>query len=157
MLLTRRKRKEQREIVTYLNNKAIPQVNRLKYLGIIFDRKLTFKEHIQHMAENCTKLIFSLSKTAKLNWGLDHKALKTKYVGAILRLLIYGAPVLIRALGKESYKAKLIRVKRLINIKIAKAYRTVSHEALCILTGMTPINIKIEEASQLYNQRKHKR
>ena len=43
---------------------------------------------------------------------------------------------------KESYKSKLIRVQRLVNIKMAKAYRTVSHEALCILTGMTPIEIK---------------
>jgi hypothetical protein len=50
----------------------------------------------------------------------------------------------------ESYKAKLIRVQRLINIKIAKAYRTVSNEALFILTGMTPIAIKIEEAAQIY-------
>ena len=41
-------------------------------------------------------------------------------------------------------------MQRLINIKIAKAYRMVSNEALCILTGMTPIAIKIEEAAQLY-------
>ena len=53
-------------------------------------------------------------------------------------------------MGKESYKSKLITVHWLINIKMAKAYRTVSHEALCILTGMTPIEIKIEEAAQLY-------
>jgi hypothetical protein len=104
---------------------------------MIFDQKLTFKEHLQHMAEKCTKLIFSLSKSAKLYWGLDHKALKTIYVGGILPLLTYGAPVWITALGKERYKTKLIRVQGLINIKIAKAYRTVSHEALCILTGMT--------------------
>jgi len=45
MLLTRRKRKDKKEIAVYLNNKAIPQVNSLKYLGIIFDYKLTFKEH----------------------------------------------------------------------------------------------------------------
>ena len=50
----------------------------------------------------------------------------------------------------ESYKTKLIRVQRLINIKIAKAYRTVSNGALCILIGMTPIAIKIEEAAQIY-------
>jgi len=47
MLLTRMKRKEKKEIVVYLNNKAILQVNSLKYLGIIFDSKLTFKEHIK--------------------------------------------------------------------------------------------------------------
>jgi len=33
---------------------------------------------------------------------------------------------------------------------MAKAYRTVSNEALCVLTGMMPIDIKIEEAAQLY-------
>jgi len=33
---------------------------------------------------------------------------------------------------------------------MAKAYSTVSHEALCTLTGMTPLEIKIEEAAQLY-------
>jgi len=67
MLLKRRKRKEQKEVAIHLNNKIIPQVHRLKYLGIIFDIKLTFKEHINCMANNCTKLIFSLSKAAKLN------------------------------------------------------------------------------------------
>ena len=53
---------------------------------------------------------------------------------------------------KRKYnRAKYIRVQRLINLRIAKAYRTVSHEALCILTGIPPINIKAEEAVALYN------
>ena len=33
---------------------------------------------------------------------------------------------------------------------MAKAYRTVSHEALCVVTGMMPIVIKIEEAAPIY-------
>ena len=52
----------------------------------------------------------------------------------------------IKALEKGSYKSKLLSVQRLIIIKIAKAYRTVSNEALCILSRLTPIAIKIEEA-----------
>jgi hypothetical protein len=35
---------------------------------------------------------------------------------------------------------------------MAKAYRTVSSEALCVITGMTPINLKIEQAARLYPQ-----
>jgi hypothetical protein len=50
----------------------------------------------------------------------------------------------------HSYKLKLIRVQRLINIKTAKAYHTLSNEALCMLTGLTPIAIKIKEAIQFY-------
>jgi hypothetical protein len=70
--------------------------------------------------------------------------------GGILPLLLYGAPVWKKAIDKVSYKLKLVRVQRLTNIKIAKAHRTVSNETLCILTGLTPITIKIEEAVQLY-------
>jgi hypothetical protein len=54
-------------------------VHNLKYLGIIFDSTLTFREHIHYMPEECTKLIFALSKSANLNWGLNQTALKTIY------------------------------------------------------------------------------
>jgi hypothetical protein len=150
MLTTRRKRKENKEGKIYLNNKPLTQVRSMKYLGIIFDYKLTFRKHINYMAEKCTKLIFSLSKSVKLNWGLQYAALKTIYTGAILPLLLYGAPVWNAAINIGSNKLKLIRVQRIINVKIAKAYRTVSNEALCTLTGLIPITIKIEEASQYY-------
>jgi len=38
-----------------------------------------------------------------------------------------------------------------MNILIAKAYRTRSSEALCILAGTTPIIIKAEEAAKRYD------
>jgi hypothetical protein len=65
----------------------------MKYLGTIIDHKLTFREHITHVTEKCRKIILALSKSAKLNWGLSHKALKTLYTEGIQPLLLYGAPV----------------------------------------------------------------
>jgi hypothetical protein len=106
---------------------------------------------ITHVTEKSTKLIFTLSKSAKLNWGLNHAALKTIYTGGILPLLLYGAPFWANIMDKTCYRQKVARVQRLINIKIAKAYRTVSNEVLCILTGLTPITIKIDEAAQLHH------
>jgi hypothetical protein len=38
----------------------------------------------------------------------------------------------------------------MINIKIAKAYRTISFEASCKLAGVPPIRIVIEEKARLY-------
>ena len=46
--------------------------------------------------------------------------------------------------------AKLKRVQRLININIARAYRTISHEALCVLTGITPIQIELRSQAKGY-------
>jgi len=92
-------------------------VHSIKYLGIIYDDKLTFREHIDYMAEKCTKLIFSVSKSAKLNWGLQHAALKTIYTGGIQPLLLYGAPVWNKAIDIGRNTHRLVRVQRLINIK----------------------------------------
>ena len=118
-------------------------MNQIQYLCILFDNKLTFREHINYIEEKCSKLIFSLARSAKVTWGLKHKALKTIYTGAILPLILYGAPVWEDVMERSCYKTKLVRIQILINIRIAKAYRTVSNEALCIITGLIPINIKI--------------
>ena len=41
-----------------------------------------------------------LGKTAKLNWGLGHKSLKTICKGALVPLMTYGAPVWEEAIKK---------------------------------------------------------
>jgi len=76
----------------YLNNKILEQVKKLKYLGIIFDSKMTFRDHVNYVEEKCTKLIFTLSKSGKLIWGLKHTSLKSMYAGGILPLILYEAP-----------------------------------------------------------------
>jgi hypothetical protein len=86
----------------------------MKSLGIIIDNKFKFSEHIKYAAEKCTKLIHSLSKSAKISWVLKHGALKTIYKGAILPLLLYGAPVLTEALPYKHNRLKYIRVQRII-------------------------------------------
>jgi hypothetical protein len=108
--------------------------------------KFKFSQLISYAAEKCTKLIYSLSKSAKISWGLKYEALKTMYKGVILPPLLYGAPVWTEAMKYAHNKLKYIRVQRLMNIRMAKAFCTASSKALCIVTGMTPIIIKTEVA-----------
>jgi len=51
----------------------------------------------------------------------------------------------------EHNRQKYIRVQCLINIRMVKVYYTTSSEVLCILTGMTPIIIKLAEVVQRNN------
>ena len=76
MLVSRRKRRKQREIKVYLNNKPLEQVIRMKYLGIIIDHKFRFQEHISYAAERWTTPSYSLSKMAKLSWELHMQQLR---------------------------------------------------------------------------------
>jgi len=69
----------------------------------------------------------------------------TIYKEAIFPLLSYGVQVWNEAMKYERNRKKYILVQRLISLSMANAYRTTSTEALCMLTGMTPIIIKLEE------------
>ena len=67
MLMSRMRRTERKEIEIYVNNRTLKQVNSIKYLGIIFNNKVTFRDHINYI-KKCTQLIFSLSNSAKITW-----------------------------------------------------------------------------------------
>jgi hypothetical protein len=118
------------------------------------DNKFKFRDHINHAAEKCTKLIYSLFKSAKITWGLRHEVLEMIYEGAILPLLMYGAPVWIDAIKYTYNRRKYIRAQRMINLRIAKAFCTTSNEAMCIVADTTPILLKIAEAVSIYNLKK---
>jgi len=77
-----------------------------KYLGIIFDSKLTYREHTNYIEEKCFRYIFSLARSAKITCGLKHKALKPINAGAILPLTLYGAPVWKGAIKEPATKPK---------------------------------------------------
>jgi len=74
MLISRRC-KERKAIDIYLKNNHLEQVEKIKYLGIIIDSKFKFTEHIKYITDRCTKLINTLSKSARINWGLRHETL----------------------------------------------------------------------------------
>jgi len=133
-----------------LNYKRLGQTEEMKYLGIYFDNRFNFNAHINNTVAKSIMLVNMLSRMAKLQWGLGHKALKTIYEGAIVPILTYGAPIWLEAIWKSKNLAKYKRIQRLINIKIAKAYRTVSYEASCVITGVRPIQITIEQKIQTY-------
>ena len=150
LVITKKKPKNKRDIRIFLNNKKLQQTDTLKYLGITIDRRFNFNQHIENITGKCIKTVYSLSKSAKINWGLKHEVLRIIYNGAILPIIAYGAPVWIECIKKKHNAHKIKRVQRLINLKIARAYRTTSHEALCVLTGITPILIELENQANLY-------
>ena len=49
------------------------------------------------------------------------------------------------SLKKQNNFGKYQRVQRMINIKISEAFSTLSYEASCVLAGVRPIRLAIEE------------
>ena len=70
-----------------------------------------------------------------------------------LSILRYGGPAWAKALRTKSYLDKLESTHRLISLRVASAYRTVSYDAICVIASMMPIGNIIKEDVECFEQR----
>ena len=95
-----RKRYNGKEVNIYWNYRKMDQCEEMKYLGIYFDSKFNFNAYIDYTVTKLIYFINMIARTARLQSGLGHKALKTIYEGAVVPILTYGAPVWVEAIRK---------------------------------------------------------
>ena len=76
-----------------LDGTLIPVVEETKFLGIIFDRKLTFIPHIKNLKAKCLKALNLLKVIAHTDWGADKKVLLNLYRTFVRSILDYGCIV----------------------------------------------------------------
>ena len=91
-----------------------------------------------------------LAKSSKPKWVMGYGALKVIYSGAIEPILTCGAPIWEKALTKQNNLRKYQRIQRMTNINITKAFRTLSYETSCVLAGIRPIRLAVEENVETY-------
>ena len=154
MLISKKRATKNTKIQIYLRNELLEQVQWLKYLGVYIDNKFNFDKHVHIVSTKCVQMINILSRSAKISWGLSQRALETIYHGAVVPIMTYAAPAWHMAARREKNKRKIRRVQRLMNIKIIRAFRTISYEASCILSGILPLELKIEAEVTNYIQLK---
>jgi len=111
VLFISRKRNDDRKVNIYLNYKILEKHEEIKYLGIYLDSKFNFNAHIGNTVAKLITLVNMLARTAKLQWGLGHKALKSIYEGAVVPILTYGAPIWIEAIRKNKNLTKYKRIQ----------------------------------------------
>ena len=63
----------------YLYGSQIPVVEEVKFLGVIFDRKLSFLPHIKYLKAKCLKALNLLKVLAHTSWGADRVTLLNLY------------------------------------------------------------------------------
>ena len=72
-------RKAHNDPILTLDGTPIPAVEENKFLGVIFDRKLSFIPHIKQLKAKCQKALNLLSVVAHTDWGADRKVLLNLY------------------------------------------------------------------------------
>ena len=125
-----------------LYNNPIPIVDQAKFLGVIFDKKLSFIPHINTLKVKCQKALNVLKLLSHSDWGGDKKSLLNLYRSLIRSKLDYGC--IIYGSARKSYLKKL---------------DTIHHQGLRLALGAfrtSPVQSLYSEAQEpsLYDRRK---
>ena len=117
--------------VLKLDNTKIPVVDQYKYLGVIFDRKLSFILHIKYLRTKCNKTIQLLRTIAHTDWGGSKETLLKLYCSLIRSKLDYGC--LIYGVTRKTY---------------VKEINTIHHQGLRLAFGASPVESLYAEANE---------
>ena len=131
----------------------IPVVNEYKFLGIIFDKKLSFIPHIKYLKNKSTRAQQLLQVVAHTEWGANHQTLIKLYRTLLRSQLDYGNFVYRSA--RKSYLKQLDPIHHVSLRLVLGAFRTFPIDSLYAEAHKAPLQIRSEKlALQYYIKRK---
>ena len=133
-------RKIHADPVLTLYGSPIPIVDQTKFLGLIFDKKLTFIPHLKYLKAKCLKAINILKVVGHYDWGADCKTMLSLYRSLIQSKLDYGSVVYGSA--RPSYRKMLEPIQNQSLRICLGAFRTSPAESLCVEANMAPLDIR---------------
>lgn len=131
---------------------TIDSKREVRHLGVMLDDRLNFNNHVDYVCKKATVVISALSRIMPNNSAIisSKRRLLASVSSSIVR---YAAPVWSSALKTGRNRAQLNRTSRLMAMRVSSAYRTISSDAVCVIAGMIPICLLLEEDSECYRDR----
>ena len=132
----------------YLYGSLIPVVDDFKFLGLIFDRKLSFIPHIKYLKAKCLKALNLLKVLSHTNWGADRTVLLQLYRSLIRLKLDYGS--IVYGSARKSYLMMLDTVHHQ-GLRLALgAFRTSPVESLYVEAEEPSLYLRREKLALQY-------
>ena len=107
----------------------------LKYLGIIIDRRLSYKYHLIYVSEKASQAASSLARIMANKRGPRQIARKL-LVTVAASIFLYAAPIWVEATLTKSYAKQTACVRRFCALKVCNAHGTVSDDAFLVIAGL---------------------
>ena len=134
--------------VLKLDGVEIPVVDQYKFLGVIFDRKLSFIPHINYLKAKCHKALQLLRVVAHTDWGADKSTLLKLYKSLVRSKLDYGC--FIYGSARKSYLRCLDSIHHQ-GLRLALgALRTSPVESLYVEANEAPLSLRREKLALQY-------
>lgn len=112
----------------------------MKYLGVVFDCRLTFRQHFVYAGSRADKVASSLGRLMP-NLGGPKECRRRLLMSVVNSILVYAYPVWADKLTVKRNVETLSRAQRRGALRCVSAYRTVSRVAASVLAGIPPIDL----------------
>ena len=130
-----------------INGEDIKMENSTKLLGVTLDSKLTWHEHIVKQCNKAKNILMQCRRVVGPTWGFTPVTMKWIYTAIVRPCLSYGSVVWINGLKTKRNLNLLISVQRLANTLVTGALPSTPGTALDRITGITPIDLWINETA----------
>jgi hypothetical protein len=135
-------------IELWLKGHKLEKVNQYKFLGVILDKKLSFKYHISSVVAKCQSIINLMRSIRGSKWGADPKSLMLIFKSHIVAFVTYAAPVFL--LACKSQLGKLAAVYNR-GLKVAcRVWKFANPHALHVLSGVPPLRLQVLQHALKY-------
>ena len=128
------------DLELYLNGTQIPIIGEAKFLGPLFDSKLSFIPYITSLKSRCTKLLDLIKVLSNTTWGADRKVLLRLYRALIRSKLDYGC--IVYGSARPSYIKRLDSVHNQGLRLCLGAFRTSPVQSLYVEANEPPLNLR---------------
>ena len=134
-----------------LNGELLPYKDEVKFLGLTFDKKLTWSSHINNLKCKVRKSLDILKVVSNSDWGADKKSLLHLYDALCRSKLDYGCQIY-----SSACKTKLKDLDTVHNMGLricSGAFRTSPIESIYVDTHQLPLDLRREELGLRYAAR----
>lgn len=131
-----------------LNNVRIQYSKEAKYLGVIFDQRLTWNPHIQKTTHKSIVALGRCRRMCGKNWGLNPKMTLWLYTRVVRPMIAYGAIVWWNKTRQSGVARQLSCVQRLACLATTGAMRTTPTAAMEVLLNLPPLHIFIQKEAR---------
>jgi hypothetical protein len=141
VLLSSRKSVETLQVT--VNGFQVTSARSLKYLGVLIDHRLSFKDHAMYASRKAGITSASLARLMP-NVGGPRMPARKLLVAVAKSTVLYAAPIWSKATNKESYTKCARSVMRTMALRLIRGFRTISEAASLALAGTPPIDLEIK-------------
>ena len=132
----------------FLHGKKIEVKDKATFLGVIFDKKLTFLPHLKDLKLRCTSALNAFKILCNPDWGGDTKTLLNLYKSLILSKLDYACQIYGSA--RPSY-LKMLNPIQNQGLRLAMgAFRTSPETSLHIEAHVLPLELRRKQLTLQY-------